>query len=292
MDSKVAASIPYFEKAKRLWDYLEKCFCISNGPSLQQLRVKITDCKQTKGMSVEDYYTKLMVLFDDLTRLKPFHGCECGHCTCDVADKYSSDREEKMLHQFLIGVDDYLYATVQTNFLSQQPLADLNRAYQALLQEKESRDIARGRQRRRKRRMLMCSVCCTRKKSCWFLATVFKAPFYPAEPAASASPTVRTKALTGSSQIVEDNVSLADFKLEDVRPTAAAGSVHRNPLADGTAAIASSLHLGNSAAAGSPHVASDVAAATVDPVSVELGRGRFRFCSGYNNYSHCKTVLE
>lgn len=119
MDPKLAASMPYFDEAKRLWDYLEKQFCISNGPRLRQLRSKITDCKQTKGMTVEDYYNTLMALFDDLTRFKPPHGCECGLCTCNVAGKYAADREEEILHQFLIGIDDDVYAAVRTNLLSQ-----------------------------------------------------------------------------------------------------------------------------------------------------------------------------
>lgn len=144
MDPKVAATIPYFEEAKRLWDYLEKRFCVSNGPRLQQLRAKITDCKLTRGMSIEDYYTKLMGLFDDLTRLKLPHGCACGQCTCDIAGKYDADKEQDVLHQFLISVDDDLYATVRTNLLSQQLTTDKNCAYQAILQEEESHRIARG----------------------------------------------------------------------------------------------------------------------------------------------------
>ncbi|KAL2902153.1 Retrovirus-related Pol polyprotein from transposon RE1 [Bienertia sinuspersici] len=68
---KLAASIPYFEEAKKLWDYLAKRFCEANGPHLQQLRAYIIGSEQTKSMSVEDYYNTLMGLFDDLTRLKP-----------------------------------------------------------------------------------------------------------------------------------------------------------------------------------------------------------------------------
>uniref|UniRef100_A0A803M6X4 Retrotransposon Copia-like N-terminal domain-containing protein n=1 Tax=Chenopodium quinoa TaxID=63459 RepID=A0A803M6X4_CHEQI len=143
-DLILVASIPYFEEAKRLWDYLEHRFCVSNGLRIQQLCAKITDCKQLSSMSIEEYYTKLIGLFDDLTRLKPPHGCECGLCTCDVAGKYATDREEEVFHQFLIGIDDTLYTVVHTNLLSQQPAADLNRAYQTLLQEEESRGIGRG----------------------------------------------------------------------------------------------------------------------------------------------------
>uniref|UniRef100_A0A803KVU3 Retrotransposon Copia-like N-terminal domain-containing protein n=1 Tax=Chenopodium quinoa TaxID=63459 RepID=A0A803KVU3_CHEQI len=55
------------------------------------------------------------------------------------------DREEEKLHQFLIGIDDDKYALVRTNLLSQQPPVNLDRAYQAFLQEERSRGIARDR---------------------------------------------------------------------------------------------------------------------------------------------------
>ena len=145
LDPKLAASIPFHDEAKRLWDYLEKRFCVANGPRLQQLRAGITNCKQTSNMSIDDYYTRLMGLYDELDRLKPLHACACGNCTWDVAGRFATDREEEKLHQFLIGINDELYATVRSNLLSTSPLPDLDRVYQACLQEEKSRGIARDR---------------------------------------------------------------------------------------------------------------------------------------------------
>ncbi|KAL2923984.1 hypothetical protein RDABS01_015475 [Bienertia sinuspersici] len=99
-----------------------------------QLRSAITACEQSKSMSVEEYYTTLMGLYDDLNRLKPPRGCECGKCECNLAALFAMDREEERLHQFLIGIDDTKYAQVRTNLLSQQPPVTLDRAYQAFLQ--------------------------------------------------------------------------------------------------------------------------------------------------------------
>ncbi|KAA8515507.1 hypothetical protein F0562_018882 [Nyssa sinensis] len=145
LDPKLAASIPFHDEAKRLWDYLEKRFCVANGPRLQQLRADITHCKQTSNMSIDDYYTRLMGLYDELDRLKPLHACACGKCTCDVAGRFAVDQEEEKLHQFLIGINDELYATVRSNLLSTSPFPDLDRVYQACLQEEKSRGIARDR---------------------------------------------------------------------------------------------------------------------------------------------------
>ncbi|KAL2901144.1 Retrovirus-related Pol polyprotein from transposon RE1 [Bienertia sinuspersici] len=106
-----------------------------------QLCSAITACEQSKSMSVEEYYNTLMGLYDDLNRLKPPRGCECGKCECNLAALFAMDREEERLHQFLIGIDDTKYAQVRTNLLSQQPPVTLDRAYQAFLQEERSRAI-------------------------------------------------------------------------------------------------------------------------------------------------------
>ncbi|CAH9079262.1 unnamed protein product [Cuscuta epithymum] len=146
MEANVVASIPFHEEARALWTYLEKRFSVANGPQIQQLRKSITDCKQTKDMTVDNYFTTLMGLFDELNRLKPLHSCTCKLCTCDVAVKFAKDREEEKLHQFLIGIDDELFGTVRSNLLSHTTIPDLDQAYQVFLQEENSRAAARGKQ--------------------------------------------------------------------------------------------------------------------------------------------------
>lgn len=141
IDPKLVGTIPFHEEAKRLWDYLEKRFFVANGPRLQQLRAFIVNCKQGKTQSLEDYYSKLINLYDDLARLKPLHSCECGGCTCNVAEQYARDGAEEMLHQFFISDDDEAYGGVRSNLLSQNPIPDLDRAYQAFLQEERMRGI-------------------------------------------------------------------------------------------------------------------------------------------------------
>lgn len=143
IDPRLVGTIPLHEEAKRLWEYLEKCFCVANGPRLQQLRASIIYDKQGKSQPLEDYYTKLMNLYDELARLKPLHGCECGKCKCHIAEKYAKDRDGEIFHQFLLEICDDDYASVRSNLLSQNPLLDLDRAYQTCLQEERVRRIKR-----------------------------------------------------------------------------------------------------------------------------------------------------
>lgn len=97
---------------------------VTNGPRLQQLRSAIADCKQTKTMTVEDYYSKLVGLYDDLLQLKPLRIriCECGLCTCELSRHTVADQDEEILHQFLIGIDDEQYSVVRSNILWFDPI--------------------------------------------------------------------------------------------------------------------------------------------------------------------------
>ena len=146
MDSKISATVPLHENARDLWVYLERRFCVANGPRIQQIKAAISDCKQTGTMKIDEYYTKLVGLYDELARLNSLPSCECKKCECGIALKLSKGREEEVFHQFLVGPDNNLYGAVRTNLLSQQPLGDLNHAYQILIQEEQSRSTVTARE--------------------------------------------------------------------------------------------------------------------------------------------------
>lgn len=145
MESKIVTTIPLHENARDLWVYLERRFCVAHGPRVQQIKAAISECKQMDGMKIDEYYAKLMGLYDELVRVKPLPSCECKQCHCGLSLKLSKDRDEEIFHQFLIGLINK-YATVCTNLLSQQLLGYLHRAYQALVQEEQSRAVPRCRE--------------------------------------------------------------------------------------------------------------------------------------------------
>ncbi|KAL2928643.1 Protein aurora borealis [Bienertia sinuspersici] len=78
MDAKVSASIPYFDKAKTLLDYLEKRFCVANGLRLQQLIASIIDFKQSHYMTITDCYSRLFLYMMILLDLNLFMGALIG----------------------------------------------------------------------------------------------------------------------------------------------------------------------------------------------------------------------
>lgn len=94
-------------------------------------------------MKIDEYYLKVMSFYDELARLKSFASCECKKYECNLALKLTKEREEEIIHQFLMGFDGKSYGAVRTNLLAQQPLGDLNRAYQTLVQEEQSHTSSR-----------------------------------------------------------------------------------------------------------------------------------------------------
>lgn len=83
-------------------------------------------------------------MWDELVNYEPIPTCSCGGCTCKMSAALEKQREDEKLHQFLMGLDDGIYATVRPNILSMEPLPNLNRAYSMVIQEERHRAIARS----------------------------------------------------------------------------------------------------------------------------------------------------
>lgn len=67
---------------------------MANGPRIQQIKAAIVDCQQTDTMKVDEYYTKLMGLYNELARLKSLPSCECKKCDCGIGLKLSKKRNK------------------------------------------------------------------------------------------------------------------------------------------------------------------------------------------------------
>lgn len=94
------------------------------------------------------YYGKLRKLWDELSVYVSTKGCKCGKCTCNWAAELSKEREERQVHQFLMGLDNDLYGNIRTNIIAQDPLPSLNRAYALVIQEERHKNMSRGKKGR------------------------------------------------------------------------------------------------------------------------------------------------
>ncbi|GKE25492.1 retrovirus-related pol polyprotein from transposon TNT 1-94, partial [Tanacetum coccineum] len=94
IEPNLRSSISYFDTVKELWDDLRQRFSIGNGSRIQQI-------------------------LRDVSRM----------VKCNLAAELSKERDERQVHQFLMGLDDDLYGNICTNIIAQDPLPPLNRAY-------------------------------------------------------------------------------------------------------------------------------------------------------------------
>ncbi|XP_050902923.1 uncharacterized protein LOC127115410 [Lathyrus oleraceus] len=60
--------------------------------------------------------------------------CKCGGCSCDINQQVIDLSTEDYLHHFLMGLDG-IYATIHSNLLSQDPLPNIDQAYQRVIQD-------------------------------------------------------------------------------------------------------------------------------------------------------------
>jgi len=120
---------------------------VVNGPRIQQIKTKITKCKQ-RGISIINYYGKLKQLWDDLANYDQMPICKCGKCECNLGSSFEKNREVERVHTFLMGLDETAYETVYSNILAQDPLPNLNKVYLILIQEERVRTVARGKEER------------------------------------------------------------------------------------------------------------------------------------------------
>ncbi|XP_045809428.1 uncharacterized protein LOC123903828 [Trifolium pratense] len=147
IEPKLRSTITYRENAKELWDDIKQRFDISNGPRIQQLKSELANCKQN-GDPIVTYFGRIKKLWDELNDYDQIPVCTCNGCKCGISAALNKKREEEKLHQFLMGLDESQFRTVRSNVLSLDPLPNLNRAYQMVVQEERVGVMTRGKEER------------------------------------------------------------------------------------------------------------------------------------------------
>ncbi|KAK9751103.1 hypothetical protein RND81_02G242200 [Saponaria officinalis] len=141
IDPEVKTLLSNYDNAKLLWDDLNERFSVVNDPRIQQLKSDISNCKQTKSLTVAVYFGNLSSLWDDFDKHEPLILCSCRKCECDIGKQHTTRRETDMLYQFLLGLLPTKYGSLRSVLLSQDPLLSLNRAFQTITQEERVRGL-------------------------------------------------------------------------------------------------------------------------------------------------------
>jgi hypothetical protein len=115
-------------------DTSQATFCVVNGTHICQLKTSLGECKQGKNEEVSVYFGRLSRIWDELVTYVKKPTCKCEGCTCDINKQVTDLRNENYLNRFLIGLDGN-YATIRSNLLSQDPLPNIDQAYQRVVHD-------------------------------------------------------------------------------------------------------------------------------------------------------------
>lgn len=145
---EVRRTISRTRKAEELWKDVKERFSVTNGARYQHVMAEVVTCRQ-KGMTIAEYYGKLKELWEDLDHIDPLpkcscSGCTCGGCKCELIKVIEKKSENHKVHQFLFGLDEDLYGSLRTNLLAQDPIPNLNRVYNLLIQEESVKNKPRS----------------------------------------------------------------------------------------------------------------------------------------------------
>lgn len=115
IDESLCSTLSHSDDASSLWTQIQKRFEMKNRQRVQRLKTELAKL----WTNLADYQQAKTI--KDITR----------------------EREEDKLHQFLMGIDDSLYGAVKFSLLSCTPLPSLDEAYNILIQDEESKSLAR-----------------------------------------------------------------------------------------------------------------------------------------------------
>ncbi|KAK4484969.1 hypothetical protein RD792_007575 [Penstemon davidsonii] len=129
LSKELHQTILYHTSAMAIWNELKQRFQHVSGPRLFQLRRDLMSLQQ-QNLSVTTYFSKLKVLWDEITNFRP-------KCTCGKLDEYF---ENEYLMTFLMGLQESLSHT-RSQLLLMDPLPSVPKAYSLVTQEETQRSL-------------------------------------------------------------------------------------------------------------------------------------------------------
>lgn len=131
---EIANSLLYFETAEEVWNDLHDRFHQSNVPRIFQIKQQLMNLCQG-SMDINNYFTKLKTLWDELKNFQPVPTCDCGGMQLWI-----DHLEQEYVIQFLMGLN-YSYSGIRAQILMVDPLPTVSRVFHLLIQEERQRVI-------------------------------------------------------------------------------------------------------------------------------------------------------
>lgn len=134
LNQELANSVLYLETPSEIWTDLQERFSQGDFSHHYQTQQFIVELKQNQD-SIFSYYTKIKMLWDELTTCSPSITCTCG------GQKDLKEKEEKIrLGQFLMGLNE-TYSALRGQIMLMYPLPTVKKAYSLLREEEKQRGL-------------------------------------------------------------------------------------------------------------------------------------------------------
>ncbi|XP_019171343.1 PREDICTED: uncharacterized protein LOC109166898 [Ipomoea nil] len=138
----IASSVLWINTAEGVWKDLKKRFSQQDVFRIAEIQSQIHHTKQGNS-TVNEYFTQLKLLWDELLVLRPIPSCECSpNCACgnSLSDKVKAHLENDMLSAFLIGLNDN-YTSIKRQIMLMKPLPDVGEAFSMVSQQERQVNI-------------------------------------------------------------------------------------------------------------------------------------------------------
>ncbi|XP_019155950.1 PREDICTED: uncharacterized protein LOC109152757 [Ipomoea nil] len=122
----IAESVLYFEVAEEIWTALRKRYSQADPHRIAEVQNAIY--KNVRGtLSINEYFTKCNVLWEQLNAMRPMYMCECvPKCSCKLMSKIQKDREEDQVIRFLEGLNEE-FETIKSGVLVMDPIPNIEK---------------------------------------------------------------------------------------------------------------------------------------------------------------------
>lgn len=139
MSKDLLQRVIYLSTAQAIWTDLKNRFSQGNGPRVFEFQTMVSTLSQ-ENITVSSYYTKFMIVWDELVDHKSIPSCSCGVCTCGSMAAHAAYQEEECTMKFLMRLNDY-FTPIREQILLMQPLPSLNKVFSLIIQEEKQRRV-------------------------------------------------------------------------------------------------------------------------------------------------------
>ncbi|XP_019182927.1 PREDICTED: uncharacterized protein LOC109177896 [Ipomoea nil] len=131
----IGRSVLWIDTAYGIWNDLKRRFSQQDLFRIAEIKCEIYRTKQEEG-SLNEYFTKHKLLWDELMILRPTMLCGCNpKCQCGKRiDEMNEQAEKDKLSVFLIGLHDR-YTGARNQIMLMKPLPDVCEAYSMIAQQ-------------------------------------------------------------------------------------------------------------------------------------------------------------